>query len=50
MEEGAKGTGSGLGAPQFSYTVLYVRDVQKSLDFYTHAFGFKSRRLEPNRK
>jgi hypothetical protein len=42
--------GSAVDVPQFSYTVLYVRDVQKSLDFYSQAFGFKTRRLDHNRK
>lgn len=29
-------------AMQFKYTIIYVDDVQKSLAFYTNAFGFKT--------
>jgi lactoylglutathione lyase len=28
---------------QFAYTILYVPDVQKAVDFYQHAFGFAPR-------
>ncbi|KAI5074737.1 hypothetical protein GOP47_0010698 [Adiantum capillus-veneris] len=36
--------------PAFSYTVLYVEDVKRSLDFYSKAFGFKIRRLDDSHK
>ncbi|KAF2283426.1 hypothetical protein P3X46_010162 [Hevea brasiliensis] len=32
--------------PAFAYTVVYVKDVAKSLDFYEKAFGYHVRRLD----
>lgn len=32
---------------QFSYTILYVRDVEKSISFYEKAFGFKRKFIAP---
>ncbi|MFT6963964.1 MAG: catechol 2,3-dioxygenase-like lactoylglutathione lyase family enzyme [Flammeovirgaceae bacterium] len=34
---------------QYSYTILYVKDVDKSLTFYQNAFGFE-RKLTPPEK
>jgi predicted enzyme related to lactoylglutathione lyase len=28
---------------KFAYTILYVEDVLKSMDFYQRAFGFKEK-------
>lgn len=33
-------------SPAFGYTVLYVKDVSKSVDFYAKAFGYAVRRLD----
>ena len=32
----------------FSYTILYVQDVTKSIDFYERAFGFKRKFIVPD--
>ncbi|GMH12293.1 hypothetical protein Nepgr_014134 [Nepenthes gracilis] len=32
--------------PTFAYTVIYVRDVARSVDFYAKAFGLNIRRLD----
>ena len=32
---------------KFSYTILYVQDVTKSIDFYEKAFGFKRKFIAP---
>lgn len=32
--------------PVFGYTVIYVKDVAKSVDFYAKAFGYNVRRLD----
>jgi len=32
---------------QFAYTILYVRDVQKSMSFYEKAFGFERKFIAP---
>ena len=32
---------------QFAYTILYVKDVSRSLSFYEQAFGFQRRFLAP---
>ncbi|XP_022986964.1 uncharacterized protein LOC111484544 [Cucurbita maxima] len=32
--------------PAFAYTIIYVKDVAKSVDFYSKAFGFTVRRLD----
>lgn len=32
---------------KFSYTILYVQDVAKSIDFYERAFGFKRKFIAP---
>ncbi len=32
---------------QFAYTILYVKDVPKTLDFYKQAFGFEEKILTP---
>ena len=31
--------------PQFAYTVVYMKDVDKSAEFYSKAFSFNIRRL-----
>jgi lactoylglutathione lyase len=42
-EEGAgEGPGEG-GAVRFAYTIAYVRNVQRSVNFYEQAFGLKRR-------
>lgn len=33
-------------SPAFAYTVVYVQDVAKSVDFYAKAFGYKVRHLD----
>ncbi|KAK4719966.1 hypothetical protein R3W88_018304 [Solanum pinnatisectum] len=40
---------SNLG-PAFAYTVVYCRDVAKSVAFYAKAFGYSVRRLDENGK
>lgn len=30
---------------KFKYTILYVENVTKTLDFYVHAFGFKQKMI-----
>lgn len=40
---------SNLG-PAYAYTVVYVKDVAKSVAFYAKAFGYNVRRLDDNRK
>ena len=32
--------------PKFAYTVVYVQDVAKSVEFYGKAFGYTVRRLD----
>ncbi len=32
---------------KFTYTILYVQDVTKSIDFYERAFGFKRKFIAP---
>lgn len=32
---------------QFTYTILYVKDVAKTIDFYEKAFGFKRKFIAP---
>ena len=32
---------------QFAYTILYVKDVKKSISFYEKAFGFKEKFITP---
>jgi len=32
---------------QFAYTILYVKDVTKSISFYEKAFGFKRKFIAP---
>jgi len=32
---------------QYAYTILYVEDVAKSMDFYKSAFGFDQKMLTP---
>ena len=32
---------------KFSYTILYVSDVEKSISFYERAFGFKRKFIAP---
>ncbi|EPS73258.1 hypothetical protein M569_01497, partial [Genlisea aurea] len=33
-------------SPAFAYTVVYVKDVAKSVAFYSQAFGYQVRRLD----
>jgi len=33
---------------KFAYTILYVKDVKKSIGFYEKAFGFKSKFITPD--
>ncbi|KAL7247544.1 hypothetical protein ACSBR2_002457 [Camellia fascicularis] len=37
-------------SPAFAYTVVYVKDVAKSVAFYTKAFGYCVRRLDESHK
>ncbi|TXG74023.1 hypothetical protein EZV62_002602 [Acer yangbiense] len=36
--------------PAFAYTVVYVKDVAKSVDFYAKAFGHNVRRLDESNR
>lgn len=36
--------------PAFAYTVVYVRDVAKSVAFYAKAFGYNVRRLDDSHR
>ncbi|KAK6234827.1 Glyoxalase-like domain [Theobroma cacao] len=36
--------------PTFGYTVVYVKDVAKSVDFYAKAFGYDVRRLDESHR
>ncbi|KAM7279330.1 hypothetical protein ACFE04_006464 [Oxalis oulophora] len=37
-------------SPVFAYTVMYVKDVAKSIDFYAKAFGYNVRRLDESHR
>ncbi|KAL3530728.1 hypothetical protein ACH5RR_010050 [Cinchona calisaya] len=37
-------------SPSFAYTVLYVKDVAKSVAFYANAFGISVRRLDESHR
>ncbi|KAL1323811.1 hypothetical protein HN51_034045 [Arachis hypogaea] len=37
-------------SPAFAYTVLYVKDVAKSVAFYSKAFGYTVRRLDESHR
>ncbi|XP_010937659.1 uncharacterized protein [Elaeis guineensis] len=37
-------------SPAFAYTVVYVKDVAKSVAFYSNAFGYSVRRLDESHK
>ncbi|KAJ7947675.1 dessication-induced 1VOC superfamily protein [Quillaja saponaria] len=37
-------------SPAFAYTVVYVKDVVKSVAFYAKAFGFNVRRLDESNR
>ncbi|CDP09029.1 unnamed protein product [Coffea canephora] len=39
-----------LLSPSFAYTVVYVRDVAKSVEFYATAFGHNVRRLDESHR
>ncbi|CAN0854060.1 Uncharacterized protein YraH [Linum grandiflorum] len=36
--------------PEFAYTVVYVNDVAKSVEFYAKAFGYHVRRLDDSHR
>ncbi|OMO67721.1 hypothetical protein CCACVL1_20358 [Corchorus capsularis] len=36
--------------PTFGYTIVYVKDVAKSIDFYAKAFGYNVRRLDESHR
>lgn len=36
--------------PAFAYTVVYVKDVAKSVEFYSRAFGHNVRRLDESHR
>ncbi|EEF31015.1 uncharacterized protein LOC8281881 [Ricinus communis] len=36
--------------PAFAYTVVYVKDVARSVDFYARAFGYHVRRLDDSHR
>ncbi len=33
---------------KFGYTILYVEDVQKAIEFYENAFGFETKFISPD--
>ncbi|KAF8397515.1 hypothetical protein HHK36_016432 [Tetracentron sinense] len=37
-------------SPTFAYTVVYVKDVAKSVAFYANAFGYSVRRLDESHR
>ncbi|KAL3844833.1 hypothetical protein ACJIZ3_002236 [Penstemon smallii] len=37
-------------SPAYAYTVVYVKDVTKSVKFYANAFGYDVRRLDNSRR
>ncbi|KAK9280426.1 hypothetical protein L1049_014116 [Liquidambar formosana] len=37
-------------SPSFAYTVVYVKDVAKSVAFYAKAFGYSVRRLDESHR
>ena len=37
-------------SPAFAYTVLYVKDVARSIAFYSKAFGYAVRRLDESHR
>ncbi|KAL8549716.1 hypothetical protein ACS0TY_008526 [Phlomoides rotata] len=37
-------------SPKFAYTVVYVKDVAKSVAFYAKAFGYPVRRLDDSHR
>ncbi|WOL06921.1 hypothetical protein Cni_G15656 [Canna indica] len=37
-------------SPAFAYTIFYVKDVAKSVAFYSDAFGYNVRRLDDSRR
>ncbi|XP_051114893.1 uncharacterized protein LOC127240326 [Andrographis paniculata] len=39
-----------VGPPTFAYTIVYVKDVAKSVSFYANAFGYKLRRIDNSRR
>ncbi|WCJ41192.1 dessication-induced 1VOC superfamily protein [Euphorbia peplus] len=42
--------GSNLNPAAFAYTILYVKDVAKSVDFYAKAFGYHVRRVDDSHR
>ena len=36
--------------PAFTYTIVYVKDVAKSVEFYAKAFGYNVRRLDESHR
>ncbi|XP_045826583.1 uncharacterized protein Mb0911c [Trifolium pratense] len=43
-------TSSNLNPAAFAYTVVYVKDVAESVDFYAKAFGYSVRRLDESHR
>ncbi|KFK22717.1 hypothetical protein AALP_AAs75063U000200 [Arabis alpina] len=41
---------SNMMRPAFAYTVVYVKDVAKSVEFYSRAFGHNVRRLDESHR
>ncbi|CAH8383944.1 unnamed protein product [Eruca vesicaria subsp. sativa] len=41
---------SNIMRPAFAYTVVYVKDVAKSVEFYSRAFGHNVRRLDESHR
>ncbi|EXC10614.1 hypothetical protein L484_025194 [Morus notabilis] len=37
-------------SPEFAYTVVYVKDVARCVEFYKNAFGFSVRRLDESHR
>lgn len=49
-ESGLKRMASNIMRPAFAYTVVYVKDVAKSVEFYSRAFGHNVRRLDDSHR
>ncbi|XP_009148013.2 uncharacterized protein Mb0911c [Brassica rapa] len=50
MSRRIKEMASNVIKPAYAYTVVYVRDVAKSVEFYSRAFGYNVRRLDESHR
>ncbi|XP_073158400.1 uncharacterized protein [Henckelia pumila] len=41
---------SNINVPTFAYTIIYTKDVEKSVAFYAKAFGCEVRRVDKSRR